>query len=173
MKKNNVKIITNFLFSIMLVSILFINCNVKAATTLRTYSFSGTAGTFGGTYLDLQYLQGISADYVKVTVSTSGGDEYDLRLAYTSTFPSERRILAQKTKITAKGSSYTFYFIPQNGSCPSSNSARCITVPVVSQISSSNEAVLDYDVMYGIEIHNRSWLGGTLSFDVTYSFMNY
>lgn len=167
------KKIFSFVFLFSMLSLFMVGAKgVSASTTLASYNFSGTAAPFGGKKLFLDYLEGQEANYVRVDINAIGGDKYDLRLVYTHTYPSERQILASKNGITAKGSSNTFYFIPQNGTCPGVSS-QCIVVPVVSSISDSNHTVSFYDVMYGIEIYNGSWLGGTLSINGTYSFINY
>ena len=161
-------------FGFLLASVLMLSAtNVSAATTEATYSFSGSVAPFGKVWYDMQHISGKKADYVKVNIKANNGDNYDLRLVYTSSFPSHRDTLAEKTGISAKGSNNTFYFIPQNGSCPGGNSSRCIRVPVKSGVSTSNDVIDSYDVLYGIEVHNGSWLGGTLSVSGTYSIMNY
>lgn len=173
MKKNMKKKIFNFAFCLALVGIFtFGMSNVHAATTLRSYSFSGSAAPITGKYVAMDYLEGMEAGYVKVNIKANNGDNYDLKLVYTSTFPSERKTLATKKGISAKGSNNTFYFIPQNGSCPGSSS-QCIRVPVVNKISDANHAISYYDVMYGIEVVNGSWLGGTLNVSGTYSMVDY
>lgn len=175
MKRNFKKAIYSSIFAVIaFLVICFIGTpHVFAATTLRSYNYSGSVASWGGRWNQFDYLEGMSANYVKVVVNTSGGDNYDLRLVYYTTFPSERKILATKGSIHAAGDSRTIYFIPQSGSCPSSDSSNCVRVPVVSQISDSTHAVSFYDVMYGIEFYNGSLLGGTLNVSGTYSFVNY
>jgi hypothetical protein len=163
-----------FMAFILMTVMLFTNiAGVHAATVFRSYNYSGTAASWGGKYTKMDYLEGISSNYVKVVVNTSGGDKFDLRLMYTYDWLSNRKILAEKKGLVAKGNSYTIYFIPQNGTCPSSNSNDCVKVPVVSQISDSSNVVSFYDVLYGIEIYNGSIFGGTVSISGTYSFINY
>jgi len=174
MKKNLLKRkIVNVAFVFLLVGCFALGAiNVSAASVLDSYDFSGSAAALGGRYQSLEHLTGESANYVKVTINAKDGDNYDLRFIYTTTFPSERKILAEKKGIKAKGSSNTFYFIPQNGPCPGSSS-QCIKVPVVNKISTANNVVDTYDVMYGIEVYNGSLLGGSVKVSGTYSFMNY
>lgn len=175
--KKFMKRIFSITFMFLLVSIL---CCDKAsaltnASTVASYNFSGTASAFGGNYqsMDFYYVAN-SANYLKVDVNTSGGDTFDLRYVAYDTYPSERKIIAEKKSITAKGNSYTFYFIPQNGSCPGSSS-QCITVPVINSydMTSANNVANNFLLWYGIEVHNGSVLGGTLSVSGTYIFMNY
>ena len=171
--KNIKKILISLMFVFTIVCIVvFGTSNVFAATVLKSYNFSGSASAFGGKFQTFDYLEGRAADYVKVNIRANNGDNYDLRFVYTSTFPSERKVLAEKKGITAKGSNNTFYFISKNGSCPGSSS-QCIRVPVIDRISTADNAVSFYDVMYGIEIYNGSFFGGTLNVSGTYSFMNY
>lgn len=172
MKSSFKKKLISFTFVIAMAGVFMFGMNGVSAATLASYNFSGSANAFGGLYTKMDYLQGQEADYVKVTIKANDGDNYDLRLVYSYDWVSNRKVLAQKTGIKAKGSNNTFYFIPQNGKCPGSSS-QCIKVPVVSKISDKNHAVSYYDVLYGIEVYNGSLLGGAVKVSGSYSFNNY
>ena len=168
------KIVLKTIFCFSLIGLFVIgSLNVSASTTVANYSYSANIAGAGHKFLTLDHISGTPAQYVKVVINTANGDKYDVRYVYTTTYPSERSIIAQKTGITAKGTTTTLYFIPSNGSCPGSSS-QCITVPTISHYTNSNYAALnDWYANYGIEIYNGSWLGGALSVNGTYSFINY
>lgn len=169
-----------FMFMFLLVSVF---CSDKAsaltnASTIASYSFSGSIASWNHEKQWTNYTHIGSANYLKVDIRTSGGDTFDLRFVAIDTYPTEYKILAQKKSISAKGNSYTFYFIPPNGSCPGSSS-QCITVPAYYSnasgiyLSTNNNIADDFYVQYGIEVHNGSLLGGDVTVNGTYTFMNY
>lgn len=173
MKKNINKKKINVFILLLIFTLLIGIKKVDAATYVSGFSFSGSATAWGGNYRLMGSYDGLAADYVKVTVNTSGGDTYDLRYMYSSSWVSNANILATKGSLPAHGTTSIIYFIPQNGSCPVTDSSKCVKVPIVSNVSSANQAKLYYDMLYGIEIHNGSILGGTLSVSGTCNFYNY
>lgn len=147
----------------MICALVIGTSDVFAATT----SFSGSATANGGGFISLEDTQGGS--YLKVVINTTNGDNYDLKYIYSTDWISSRKTIAQKKGLKAKGTTSTIYFVPTGVSCPGSSS-QCVTVPVISGITSSTQAGTG-NAFYGIEIYNGSLLGGTLKVSGTYSFL--
>lgn len=148
--------------------------NVSAATKLTSFNFKLQADAWGGANLDAEWNPtgaGIQADYIIVTLETDGGDNFDLRLVATTDYVSKRVIVKSLTGLKAKGKSYTYYYIPQNGTCPTT-ADKCVRVPIVAHASDADHAALA-DSLFGIEIYNGSLFGGTLTVTGTFTYMNY
>lgn len=169
--KNKKKVLKKVIFTMMFVFGFFIisTVDVKAATLVGSNPFSLSVGAFGNYAHDCNF-QGSTANYLKVTINTSGGDKYDLRyVGYAGSWAS-KKVLATKTGLSAGGTTSVVYFIPTGGSCPGST---CVTVPELSGYVSSSNVDNASGKLFGIEIYNGSWLGGTLSASGTYKFYNY
>lgn len=170
--KNNKKIVSKtlltmlFAFGFFIISIV----DVDAATQVgNTNPFNLSVGPFGNYAHDCNF-QGNTANYLKVTINTSGGDKYDLRyVGYAGSWAS-KKVLATKTGLSAGGTTSVVYFIPTGGSCPGS---VCVTVPTLSGYVSSSNVDNAAGKLFGIQIYNGSWLGGTLHASGTYKFYNY
>lgn len=164
----NIAFIFTFMISLFSIGI----SNAFAASTVSSYNYNLTVKSWGGVNAAWKTdTMGYNANYIKVTINTSGGDKFDLRLVYTDDWVSERKVLANVNGLSAKGKSYTYYFIPKNGACPGSSS-QCITVPIVKTASDADHAALATQ-FFGIEFKNGSLLGGDLKVSGTFALMNY
>ncbi len=168
MKKK--KVLLNSFLVVTFASIFYFNTtDVYAASVVESYNYNYNLQPVSGERVEYP-MYGQTANYVKVVVNTSGGDNYDVQFVTNNSSLSARRILAEKRGISAGGKSTTIYFIPPKGSCPGSN---CITVAAQSGYTTDNNVVGASGRVYGIQFKNGSFLGGNLNVSGSVQFLDY
>lgn len=170
MKKENIKsIIILLLFTILIGREYYI---ATAKTKIRKYDFKMVLAAGGDVRTKMDPGFKIQTDYIRVDLNTKNGNEYEVRLKYSTDLLKSSKTLVKKSKIKAKGKKTTIYFIPKNGKCPGKKS-QCVVVPAKKGISSKDKVIDADGVLYGVEFYNPSFRGGRLRINGTMTYLNY
>lgn len=168
MKKS--KRIVPILFTVIVLCIFFKATDVDAVSVSQSYSFDFRLAPNGGHAFGNMFTDKGKTNYVKVTLWTTGGDNYDVRYGLNNS--DAYRQIAEKKGLHAAGDIRAVYFIPKDGYCPGLSS-ECVTVYPDKDGFITADSVAQGYVTYCIYLYNGSIFGGTLDVHCLVEFFNY